>query len=239
MAEKKKRNENKHLFYMSELSDYKIASKDPDVRGWDVKDRDNRVIGKVDDLLVNKDAERVVYLDVEVDSTIIEANHDPYVNPSNSDVHEFINKEGENHIIIPVGLVSLNENNNFVYTDSIDHRTFAETKRYGKGSNIDRDYEVVVLESYNRDEGKTRSGKVYGETDEESSYRADRNISEAPREERGSAEYERKKQSAIGDDWESDTERRENSRRERYADDDSFYDRREFEGKNYRQRREE
>jgi hypothetical protein len=33
----------------------------------DVKDANNRIIGKVDHLLVNKTAERVVYLDVEVD----------------------------------------------------------------------------------------------------------------------------------------------------------------------------
>jgi hypothetical protein len=37
-----------------------------------VKDANNRIIGKVDHLLVNKTAERVVYLDVEVDTTVIE-----------------------------------------------------------------------------------------------------------------------------------------------------------------------
>ena len=78
----------KNLYYLDELSDYKIASDDPDVRGWDVKDKDTRVIGKVDNLLVNKDREQVVYLDVEVDNSIIEANHDPYGKSSSSEVHE-------------------------------------------------------------------------------------------------------------------------------------------------------
>ncbi len=63
----KNRMNNKHLFYLNELSDYKVASDDPDVRGWKVKDSDNRVIGKVDNLLVNKNTERVVYLDVVLD----------------------------------------------------------------------------------------------------------------------------------------------------------------------------
>src|SRR5690606_35631169 len=115
MAEKRK-----NLYCLHELSDYKVSSEDPDVRGWDVKDRDNRVIGKVDNLLVNKEREQVVYLDVEVDPTIIEANHDPYGTPANSEVHEFINKDGEEHIIIPVGLVNINEDQKFVYTDRID-----------------------------------------------------------------------------------------------------------------------
>lgn len=150
MAHKTDNNKNKHLYYLNELSDYKIASEDPDVRGWQVKDADNRVIGKVDNLLVNKSTERVVYLDVEVDSSIIEANHDPYGTPSDAEVHEFINKDGENHIIIPVGLVSINEDPDYVYTDRINHQTFAETKRIQPGSQINREYEVVVLESYGR-----------------------------------------------------------------------------------------
>ncbi len=145
------RNKDKHLFYLDELSDYKVSSDDPDVRGWKVKDVDNRVIGKVDNLLVNKNTERVVYLDVEVDKSIIEANHDPYRSSASEGVHEFVNKDGEEHIIIPIGLVKLNENDKVVNTDQVNHRTFAETKRIKKGSTVNREYEKVVLESYNRD----------------------------------------------------------------------------------------
>src|SRR5690606_37088171 len=142
--------QNKHLYYINELSDYKISDGYPDVRGWDVKDTDHRVIGKVDDLLVNRDEERVVYLDVEVDKSIIDAKYDPYGRPNQMEVREFVNKDGENHIIIPIGLVDLNSDSDYVYTDIIDHRTFAETKRYRKGENIDRAYEVEVLDSYGR-----------------------------------------------------------------------------------------
>ncbi|MFO8147215.1 MAG: PRC-barrel domain-containing protein [Bacteroidota bacterium] len=145
------KDRDKKLFYLNELSDYKVASDDPDIRGWKVKDVDNRIIGEVDNLLVNKDTERVVYLDVEVDKSIIEGKHNPYRFSASEGVHEFINKEGENHIIIPIGLVKLNEDENFVYTDKINHKTFAETKRIKKGSNVNREYEEVVLESYNRD----------------------------------------------------------------------------------------
>ncbi|MBZ9729347.1 PRC-barrel domain-containing protein [Salegentibacter sp. JZCK2] len=146
-----KRNTDKNLFYLNELSDYKVSSDDPDVRGWEVKDADDRVIGKVENLLVNKNTERVVYLDVEVDKSIIEAKHDPYRSGSSEGVHEFMNKDGEDHIIIPIGLVKLNDDNKFVYTDKVNHKTFAQTKRMKKGSNVNREYEKVVLESYNRD----------------------------------------------------------------------------------------
>ena len=144
-----KKENRKHLYYLHELSDYKVDSDDPDVRGWPVKDVDNRVVGKVDNLLVSKEKKRVLYLDIEVDKTIIDANHDPY-GKSSSDVHEFLNKDGENHLILPIGMARINVDDKFVYTDRINHQTFAETKRMEKGYDVDRDYEVVVMESYNR-----------------------------------------------------------------------------------------
>ncbi len=143
--------QNRTLFYLNELSDYKVASDDPDVRGWKVNDKDQRCIGKVDNLLVNKNTERVVYLDVEVDSDIIEEKHKVYSSSrTNEGVHQFLNKDGENHIIIPIGLVSLDKDSKKVHTQNVDYQTFAETKRYSKGTNIDRDYEHWVLSNYDR-----------------------------------------------------------------------------------------
>jgi len=250
---------NKNLYYLNELSDYKISSDDPDVRGWQVKDGDNRVIGKVDNLLVNKEIEKVLYLDVEVDSTIIEANHDPYGRPANEGVHEFINKEGENHIIIPVGLVNLNTDQNFVYTDTINHQTFAETKRFERGRDINRDYEVVVLDSYGRDRnrpvgspGERRNTSGHEETKIEDRRQMDPGFQEHVRRETESTEnrtndleWERRESERRADDLE--WERRESDRRAmsarqvgdrgRIPDDNSFYERREFDDTNYRRRR--
>ena len=143
------KNKEKHLYNLDELSDYKVASDDPDVRNWEVRDRDNRVIGKVDSLLVNKTAKRVGYLDIEVDETIIDAKHDPYAK-SDADVREFVNKDGENHVIVPIGMTRLDNDNKIVFAHGIDHRTFAETKRYRKGDELNREYEVIVLDSYTR-----------------------------------------------------------------------------------------
>lgn len=142
---------NKILYYLHELSNYKVASDYPDVRGWKVNDKEQRCIGKVDNLLVNKNTERVVYLDVEVDKSIIDANYSPYSSAAENDgVHGFLNKDGEDHLIIPIGLVTLDEDSKKVHTNNIDHQTFAETKRIVKHQDIDRDYEAAVLGSYHR-----------------------------------------------------------------------------------------
>ena len=215
-----KNKKDKHLFYLNELSDYKVASDDPDVRGWDVRDSEDRVVGKVDNLLVNKDTEKVVYLDVEVDKSIIDKNHKPYGKPAKGDVHEFINKDGENHLIIPIGHAKLNEDKKFVYTDRINHRTFAETKRKEKGAPVDRDYEVVVLESYNRDTRNARTGDTAAATSDSSNRDLDTGRDERERRSATSEEHVGERRTTEG----------------RIPDDDSFYDQEDFDRKNYRQR---
>lgn len=142
--------QEKELFYLNELSNYKVDSGYSDVSGWNVKDAALRTIGTVNNLLVNIKTERVVYLDVEVDNSIIDAKHDPYGRPANSEIREFINEKGENHIIIPIGLVDINSSEKYVFAELIDHQTFAETKRIRRDTPIDRDYENVILDSYKR-----------------------------------------------------------------------------------------
>ena len=148
----KMKNEERHLYKLDELSDYKVASDDPDVRSWEVRDADNRVIGKVDNLIVNKPAQRVVYLDVEVDKSIIDAKYDPYGRPEHMDIREFVNNDGDNHVIIPIGMVNLDLKNKTVLAQGINHRTFAGTKRFSRENPINREYEVSVLDSYNREQ---------------------------------------------------------------------------------------
>jgi len=143
MADKKK-----NLYYLHELSDYKVAEDYADVRDWYVIDADKRPIGKVDGLLVNKIAERVVYLDVEVSSSLIEEGHQTYAIPANMGVHEFLNEDGENHLIIPIGMVTLDKENMKVHCSAIDYNTFAKTKRFKKGDDIEKAYELLILPHY-------------------------------------------------------------------------------------------
>ncbi len=145
-------NKNKSLFYLEELSDYKVSNSDKDVRGWNVNDVDGRTIGKVNNLLVNKNTERVVYLDVEVDKSIIDVDYKPYSHKAKDGVHDFINEDGENHVIIPIGMAHLDLDKEIVSTRKINHDTFSRTKRKKKNMPIQRDYEVVILDTYTRPE---------------------------------------------------------------------------------------
>jgi hypothetical protein len=153
---------NKNLFSLDELSDYKVADNYNDVRGWSVRDVNNRAIGKVDHLLVNKTDERVVYLDVEVDETLIEEGHKTYQNKISEGVHEFLNKEGENHLIIPIGMASIDYVNKLVNTYQIDRSTFTRAKRFRKGDAIDFEYELNLLRHYNGDNTIHHSNSIEG-----------------------------------------------------------------------------
>lgn len=240
-------DQKKHLYYMNELSDYKISDGYPDVRGWDVKDIDNRVIGKVDNLLVNVKAERVVYLDVEVDNSIIDAKHDPYGRPSHVEVREFINKDGENHIIIPIGLVDLNTDSDYVYTDKIDHRTFAETKRYRKGTSVDRAYEVQVMDSYERrnhpadysDTSLDKNRATHEDIPNESRIReiVREEIRDYHNVDHGSSRYDKNVDDAVvitNEVLERESRQRNSDDYEVY-DDERFYERREFDDSRFRE----
>lgn len=68
--------------------------------------------------------------------------------PASAGVHEFLNEDGEDHIIIPVGMVSLDEENEKVHTNQIDYNTFTKTSRFSKGAIIDRDFELKVFNGY-------------------------------------------------------------------------------------------
>jgi len=151
-------NKDRNLYRLDELSDYKVASNYSDVRGWKIVDADNRTIGKVDNLWVNKDMQRVVYLDVNVDKALIEDGkrevHDTIANENGK---EFMYRDGDSHLIIPIGSVTINKDTKIVQANSIGYDTFRKTGRFNQQHNFDRNYERSVLRSYYPDE-ETRTG---------------------------------------------------------------------------------
>lgn len=142
------KEQDRNLYYLHELTDYKVADDYCDVRGWKVKDANDRIIGTVDNLLVDKRDKRVVYIDVEVDKSIIENDYETFNASAAEGVHGFVNKEGDDHLIIPVEMAVLDEDNKIVTTNEIDHQTFASTRRFSKGTPIAPEFELLLLEKY-------------------------------------------------------------------------------------------
>lgn len=139
--------EGKRLQYLHDLSDYKIADDDPDVRGWALIDANNERIGTVDDLLVDINAEKVRYLDVDLDESMLSEDHEPYSESDISKPHEFKTRTGDTHMIVPIGLASLDRENHTVVSREVNKNKYAETRRVSRGTPITPDYERDVVSS--------------------------------------------------------------------------------------------
>lgn len=142
-------NDNdRKLYYLEELSGYKVADDDCDVRGWEVIDAEGQTVGTVDDLLVSKADERVVYLDVEVSENLFKNEHQADVVPVSQGAYAFLNKDGDNHLILPVGMVSLDEDAKKVIARKISHASFSKAARFPKNGSLNREHEITVLRQF-------------------------------------------------------------------------------------------
>lgn len=133
---------------LDELDDYKVASGDPDIRGWEVK-AGGRKIGKVDDLIVDLSAMQVRYMDVEID-------HDVFSAAGRGEL-----KEDQRHVLIPIGTAQLDDDNDDVIVSGLDTARLGEYPTHTRGQ-IDREHEQSILAFYGVRGGAERDENFYG-----------------------------------------------------------------------------
>jgi uncharacterized protein (TIGR02271 family) len=103
---------------LNQLPGYKVADGEPDIRGWEVVASDGHRLGKVEELLVDTQANKVRYVDVDVD--------------------------GDNrHVTVPIGYARLEETRHQVLMDGLGSEQLRALPTYERGG-ITRDYEEEV-----------------------------------------------------------------------------------------------
>lgn len=142
-------SEEQNLHYLSDLSKYKVASNDPDVRGWKVRGSDKKEVGQVESFLVNKDTEKVHYLNIKVNEEIISKNHEPYKEGVKSP-HEYVNKDGDIYLLVPTKLVNLDKENKMVGVPKVSSDTFSRTKRLSSEQPVKQEYEEYINRVYSK-----------------------------------------------------------------------------------------
>ena len=105
-------NEMDRVVPLNQLDGYTVADDDPDVRGWEVISADGRRIGAVDQLLVDREAMKVRYLDVDVDDALV---------------------AGDRHVLIPIGYARLEEGHSRVFVDDLVSTHVATLPAYAHG----------------------------------------------------------------------------------------------------------
>ncbi len=120
-------NSNNQLQELSG-SDYEIAEGQPDIRGWDVKDRQGKSVGEVEELIFDPQSLKVRYLVLDLgDTGVLDTN--------------------DNDVLVPIGVAELHESNDDVILSNLDASQLSSLPRYKKGM-LTRDYEDTVRNSF-------------------------------------------------------------------------------------------
>lgn len=121
------------LMKLKDLDRYDVASKDPDVRGWNMVDKEGRTLGKIHELMVDPDAKKVRYLDVRLDNSITQREH-------------------EMHVLVPIGMASIHEKNDEVVA-GFDKEKLLECPAI-QSEAVEKEYEEQLLEKMIPEPGK-------------------------------------------------------------------------------------
>lgn len=110
---------------LRDLTDFEVADDNPDVRGWAVRGGDGHALGVVHELIVDPEALKVRYLDVELAA-------------------RFKRNQHENHILLPIGVASLDTDGDNVFVPALNAETVLHYPPYSE-IQITRDYEEAML----------------------------------------------------------------------------------------------
>ncbi|MBH8559195.1 PRC-barrel domain-containing protein [Microvirga sp. STS02] len=116
---------------LRDLTDFEVADDNPDVRGWTVRGSDGQALGTVYELIVEPEAMKVRYLDVELDASF-------HIN------------EHENHILLPIGAASLDEDGDNVFVPALNAETVLSYPPYVE-IQITREYEEAMLRALGKE----------------------------------------------------------------------------------------
>ncbi len=130
------------LVRLKEMEDYTVADKDPDVRGWKVIGRNDETIGTIDELIVDRDAMTVRYLEVDIDK-------------------HYTGNDHNRHILIPIGVAEIDRDDDHVLISTLDASLAKRIPTYN-GDSVTRDYEKTLLDVLSPDyESSHTSGNFY------------------------------------------------------------------------------
>ncbi len=139
--------DHRRLFYLHDLPDYKVHHDDPDVRGWTVKLDGGQVVGKVDNLIVDKSLEKVRYLEVATDHEFATPYRDrtTYLDTEAGNTY---NEDVDELVIVPIGMAKLDHANNSIHVNGVTADYIGLAPRYRRGSELRPRYEIESLHYY-------------------------------------------------------------------------------------------
>ena len=135
---------HQRLFYLHDLPDFKVHHDDADVRGWKVKLSTGETVGTVENLIVDKGARKVRYLEVTGDRNFYKSYGDNgyYLDNDSGRVYD---ADHDEHFIVPIGVARLDHSDNEVYLEGVTTNVLGGIPRYRRGSQLSPRYEIETL----------------------------------------------------------------------------------------------
>lgn len=122
--QKTAREATQGLVPLSTMNDLQVGNDNADVRGWSVRGKDGTILGQVKDLLVDRKAMKVRYLDVALDRSLFQADR---------------------RALIPVGVTRIDDDADVVRADLSTDSLRSLPAYEGKG--VTREYESSLHSS--------------------------------------------------------------------------------------------
>ena len=155
---------HQRLFYLHDLEDFKVHHDDTDVRGWKVKLGTGETVGTVENLIVDKGARKVRYLEVTSDNAFFKsyADNGYYLDNDSDAVYD---ADHDSHFLVPVAMARLDHSDHEVYVEGVDVGAIGGVPRYRRGSSLLPTYERDTLNYY------SDNGSEYGSGYDREMYR--------------------------------------------------------------------
>lgn len=122
---------------LRQLDDIHVADGEPDIRGWEVMSSDGRKIGDVDELLIDTEAMKVRYLDVEVENGMV--------------------AQDGGHLLVPIGYARLERDSRRVLVDNLQSNELHSMPLYDRQP-LTRDFADSVDTHFSRGRTTTDTG---------------------------------------------------------------------------------
>ena len=128
----------RQLYRLENLDDWKVHHDDTDIRKYTAKTSDGKTIGEVENLLVDTEAKKVRYVEVELEKDL------PMI--QKEAIGSYTERDGDRIVIVPVGLVQINKDQKSIDVTGLTRDHFRTYPRYTGRTHFGPDYERKVYD---------------------------------------------------------------------------------------------
>lgn len=142
------------LNYLDQLDDFKVHEDDTDVRGWNIYDRAGMKFGEITNLIVDPTARRTRYVVVDLENNHSYNRDLNFFERVGEDIKDFFGDDNDRNVLIPVGMLSIDNEDNRVNVFNYDMGYVSSGPRftYDTTTFVSPNFELATARYYSLDD---------------------------------------------------------------------------------------